>query len=95
MIITSEDGLAYSMGILKSMDNGLVLVDEELNVPESKATIVKFPFRKDAGNKTAALFSLLFYLKKADVFPVDALFDILENSKFTSKIDLRKLIAEV
>ena len=83
------------MGILKNMDKGLVLVDEELNVPESKATVVRFPFRKDAGNKTAALFSLLFYLKRADVFPVDALFDILENSKFTSKIDLRKLIAEV
>ncbi len=95
MMITSDDGLAYSMGILKNMDKGLVIVDEELNVPESKATVVRFPFRMNAGNKTAALFSLLFYLKKADVFPVDALFDVLENSKFTSKIDLRKLIAEV
>ena len=95
MIITSDDGLAYSIGTLNNMDSGLLIIDEELSVPETKVSVMRFPFRKNAGNKTAALFALLYYLKHTDIFPIEALFDILENSKFTSKIDLRKLITEV
>ncbi len=95
MIITSEDGLAYSQSTLKNMDKGLLIIDEELNLPETNINILRFPFRKNAGNKTAALFALLYYLKHTDTFPTEALFDVLENSKFTSKIDLRKLITEV
>jgi pyruvate/2-oxoacid:ferredoxin oxidoreductase beta subunit len=95
MIITSEDGLAYSRGALNNMDMGLLIIDEELDVPNTSVEVHRFPFRKMAGNKTAALFSLLYYLKKKETFPVEALFDILENSKFISKIDLRKLTADV
>jgi pyruvate/2-oxoacid:ferredoxin oxidoreductase beta subunit len=95
MIITSEDGLSYSLSTLKNMEKGLLLIDEELMTPDTHIEVLKFPFRKSAGAKTAALFSLMVYLKKSGIFPVEALFDILENSKFTSKVDLRKLISEV
>jgi Pyruvate/2-oxoacid:ferredoxin oxidoreductase gamma subunit len=95
LIITSADGLGYAMSLLKNMDHGLLLADEELSIPETKAQVVKYPFRKAAGSKTAALFGLMVYLKKTGAFPVEALFDILENSKFTSKVDLKQLLAAI
>lgn len=95
LIITSQDGLDFSLGTLKGMDKGLLLIEEELNCPETGIMVVNYPFRKLAGAKTAALFALMVYLKKTGVIPVEALFEILENSKFTSKVDLKNLIESI
>jgi Pyruvate/2-oxoacid:ferredoxin oxidoreductase gamma subunit len=71
LIITSEDGLAYARTALGLMQEGLVFIDESLPVPETKATLVRHPFRDMAGSRNAALYCLLIMLKQTGYFPAD------------------------
>ena len=90
MIITSADGLEYSKAALKRMDQGIVFADSSLPDVETKARLIKYPFREKATSRNAALYSLLFYLYQTDDFPFDAFFDIISNSKLSQKLDLSK-----
>ncbi|MFH0760356.1 MAG: thiamine pyrophosphate-dependent enzyme [Bacteroidota bacterium] len=73
LIITSEDGLAYARTALGNMQKGLVFIDESLPVPDTKATLIRQPFRETAGSRNAALFSLLYMLKETGFFPAEGL----------------------
>lgn len=95
MIITSEDGVEYSTPTLSNMKDGVVYLDAELNLPETKLEVVKQEFRKTAGAKNAALLSLLYFAHREKLFPIEALLDILKNSKVSANTDWEKLISSL
>jgi len=68
LIITSEDGLAYARTALDNMQTGLVFIDESLPVPDTKATLIRQPFRETAGAKEAAKYSLTYMLQREGYF---------------------------
>ena len=91
MIITSADGLEFSLPTLRNMEDGLVIIDESLPLPETKVTVLKHPFREKSSARHAAVYSLLYYLNHTSVFPMDALMDIVKTSKISERIDFSKL----
>ena len=95
MIITSADGLDFSMATLANMDHGILFVDESLAVPETRAKVVRHPFRSKATARNAALYSLLFYLSYTGAFPVQALLDIINSSKISERFDFGKLFEKI
>ncbi len=92
IIITSQDGLEYTSATLKNMKKGLLIIDSSLSLPDTGIKVLKHNFREIAGSRSAAIYSLLFYLYHAKVFPMEAIAETLENSKFSGKLDSRKLI---
>ncbi|MFA4852502.1 MAG: hypothetical protein WC868_12005, partial [Bacteroidales bacterium] len=95
MIITSADGLDFSMATLANMDHGILFVDESLSVPETRVRVVRHPFRSNATVRNAALYSLLFYLNYTGAFPVQALLDIINYSKISERFDFGKLFEKI
>lgn len=73
VVIVSEDGLAYVRERVRNMSAGTVVADESLELPPTKARVVRCPFRKVAGGRSAALLALAFLLETASVLPVAAL----------------------
>lgn len=87
-IITSRDGLGHSLNRIQRMDeNGLLLIDESLEVPETRARVIRHPFRKEAGARAAALRALAFYNARVEqIIPMEALIHTLRNSKLAGKV---------
>ncbi len=88
VIVTSTDGLGHSLSRIQRMEeDGLLLIDDSLDVPETRAKVVRHPFRKEAGARAAALRALAFYNARIEqLFPPDALLHALRNSKLAGKV---------
>lgn len=91
VIITSTDGLEYTAGLIKKMNHGVVYLDESLPTPETKATVVRIDYRKTAGARNAAIYSLLGLAKREKLFPTEAMLDILNQGKLSGKADWNKM----
>ena len=87
LIITSQDGLDYSRSTLDNMKTGLIILDASLPSPDTSLKILRHDFRKIAGAKNAALYSLLYFIGNEKIFPVEAMVNILKESKLAAKID--------
>ncbi len=87
MIITSADGLDFSMTTLSNKDHGELYIDESLAVPETGVKILRHPFREKGTARYAALYSLMFYLSHSQVFSVKALLDQVKSSKISERFD--------
>ncbi len=87
-IITSIDGLGHSMSRIKRMsEDDILLIDESLDVPETRARVIRHPFRKETGGRTAALRALAFYNSKIErLIPDEALLEVLRKSKLAGKV---------
>lgn len=93
IFITSRDGLDYAKNTIKDMaENSYIYIDESLDVPETKARIVKHDFRSKAGGKYASVYALLLYLNSSEIFPKEALYDIFSQTMVSSKVDISRLL---
>ncbi|MDX9695449.1 MAG: thiamine pyrophosphate-dependent enzyme [Bacteroidales bacterium] len=91
-IITSQDGLEYSLATLKKMTEGLILIDESLATPETKAKVIRVPFREKVGARNSSMFSIFWYLNHSNIFPLDALKDVFMNNKISEKVKIESLL---
>jgi hypothetical protein len=73
-------------------ENSIIYIDESLNVPETKAQIIKQDFRTKAGGKYASIYALLLYLNTSEIFPKEALYDIFSQTMVSSKVDITTLL---
>ncbi len=87
-IITSVDGLGHSLSRIQKMtEDGILIIDDSLDVPETRAKVIRHPFRKETGGRTAALRALAFYNSKVErLFPEEALLQTLRKSKLAGKV---------
>jgi hypothetical protein len=92
LIITSTDGLEYATPALNKMISGLILIDDSLEIPESKANIIKVPFRRNAGARNSAMYSVFWYLNHSNIFPMDALKDVFLSNKISEKVKIESLV---
>lgn len=91
MLITSADGLDFSLATLANMDHGKLFIDDGLAVPDTNAMVVQHPFRSITNARSAALYSLMYYLSHSAPFPVQALLDLVKNDKVSERLDFGKL----
>jgi len=95
VIVTSTDGLDYAKGLIKKMSHGIVYIEESLPDIESNTEVVRFDFRKKAGSRNAAIYSLLCLAKSENLIPVEAMLDILNQGKLSGKADWNQMVNEV
>lgn len=93
MIITSQDGLDHSLSTIKNMQEGFIFLDESLPIPNTTIPVIRLGFRKLAGNKNAAIFSLLYLAIHQRLFPAEAMLQMLGQSKLAGKADWNALVA--
>lgn len=94
VVITSQDGLDFAKKVIAGMDQGTVIADESLGEVDTPARTVRFDFRKKAGARNAAAYSLLYLAKTEKLFPAEAMVDFLGQSKISGKADWAKMAAE-
>ncbi|MBU2649462.1 MAG: 2-oxoacid:acceptor oxidoreductase family protein [Bacteroidetes bacterium] len=94
VVITSQEGLDYSKALIRRMDHGTVFIDESLPETETRAHTVRVDFRKKAGARNAAIYSLLYLAQSEKLFPVNAMLDFLKEGKMSGKADWGKMVGE-
>ena len=76
IIVVSEDGM-HELIQQKRFEHltsfSLVLMDDSLPKPKTKADCIAAPFRKEFGPKKAAVKALEMYLRRSGIIPVEAL----------------------
>ncbi|MBA4321932.1 MAG: hypothetical protein C0408_03870 [Odoribacter sp.] len=92
LIITSKDGLLYSMATAGRMKKGKIIIDDQLDAPETGAEIIKAPFRSRAGGRNSTLYSIFWFLQTSNVIPVEAMKEVFLENKISEKIPLEKLL---
>jgi len=88
VIIVSEEGLEHSRATVEQMKDGLLVIDDSIDIPITGAEVLKSDFLARAGSRSAALSALFFYLRDHPVIPVDALMSTLKGSRISDKVDL-------
>lgn len=94
VIVTSIDGLAYSRTKIEQMKKGILLIDIALAPPFTQANIEKHDFRNRAGARNSALYSLLYFLSIANIFPYKALIDVISKHEISKKVNLEMLLKQ-
>lgn len=74
------------------MQEGFIFLDESLPVPNTTVPVIRLGFRKLAGNKNAAIFSLLYLAIHQKLFPAEAMLQMLSQSKLAGKADWNALV---
>lgn len=103
LIIIAPEGLAKVKKMIPSMsENSTILVDEQLAslLPETKAKIETYPFRRTANaidRFSITILSLATFLARTNLFPVEALKRavILTQKKAIAEINLKAVNAGV
>ncbi len=92
LIVSSEDGLGYAKKTISSMpETSFIYAHTELEMPATKAQIVKMDFRTNVLARNISMYSLYCMLKDQVFIPAEALVDTVENSKLGEKTDVKKL----
>ena len=92
LIITSDDGLSYSKATAAKMKTGKILIDDQLEIPETGAEIIKVPFRSKAGERNSSLYSIFWLLNTNKLIPVDAMKEVFLENKVSEKVSLEKMM---
>jgi len=92
LIIVSKDGLGFSGPAAARMTGGLILIDSSLPVPQTGAIVNQMDFRNHSGARNASFFAMFCYLQQTGIFPVEALKQVIDESKLGTKIDTVKFI---
>jgi 2-oxoglutarate ferredoxin oxidoreductase subunit beta len=87
-VVTSPDGLKYFRKRLEAMNSGYVLMDDQLEIPNTKACVMQGNFRQLAGAKDSILLALLVMLFHTPIFPAEAFIRSLSQNKIGGKIDI-------
>ncbi|MCX7682305.1 MAG: hypothetical protein N2508_10175, partial [Anaerolineae bacterium] len=80
VVITSADGLEHNREWIRRMEKGTLWLDESLPVPETGAEVRVRDFRARAGERNAALYALLTFVRETGVIPVEALAGAAQES---------------
>lgn len=92
LLVSSEDGLNYAKKTIVSMpETSVIYVHSELEIPATKAQVVKMDFRTDVLARNISMYSLYCMLKHQPFVPAEALISTVENSKLSEKTDISKL----
>jgi 2-oxoglutarate/2-oxoacid ferredoxin oxidoreductase subunit beta len=89
-IITSSDGLAHSKKRILNMKKGLLIIDQGLEVPATKAEILQFDFRQ-IGARTACLLAIFAWVKITGILHVNAMEKAIEKSGMGDKLPMEKI----
>ncbi|PKL81799.1 MAG: hypothetical protein CVV24_13400 [Ignavibacteriae bacterium HGW-Ignavibacteriae-3] len=92
IIVTSQEGLDYSSSSIKNLKGGTIICDSSLSLPETSSKIIKHDFRNKISGKGASLYSLFYYVNYSKIFPIEALIESFKGEKYSSKIDISKLL---
>lgn len=82
VIVVSSDGLRelHDKRVFDRLTaDSLLIIDRELEVPQTAARVHEYPFRKEFGGKKAALNALEYYLAVSNVFPREAIRSRMES----------------
>ena len=88
MIITSADGLDYGRAAAKRMKKGILLLDESLELKDTGAKIIKFPFREKVGGRNSSFMSIFYFIHHSGILPIDMLASTFIESKISKKIQV-------
>lgn len=80
VVITSENGLAFSLERVETMKRGTVWVDKSLETPKTGVEVRECDFRAQAGPKNATIVGLLTFVQDTDVIPPAALVAAIRES---------------
>lgn len=100
-IVLSEDGLKHSATRIQNLSESCILyADDTLNIPETKAQIRRFPFRKTAlqtSRLSGAYVALGAMLTQTGMFPIEAFESAItkEQREDLARLSLMALIAGV
>ena len=90
-VISSLDGLKYFSKSLEKMNSGNVIIDDQLEIPLTKAEVMQGSFRTLAGAKDSILLALLVMLYRSRIFDPQAFIDTLKQDPVGVKIDIPTL----
>ena len=82
VLVASDDGareLVCNSMFARLTEDCLVLADSNVLIPEVPCTVQRFPFRKVAGDKNAALAAVAQWLDMTGALPLEALWAALES----------------
>jgi 2-oxoglutarate ferredoxin oxidoreductase subunit beta len=94
-LITSADGLQHNLKRIKAMRTGILFIDASLDPPASAAKIISGDFRRPAGERNAAILTLLAWVKQSGIISIQCLLDTIECSPLAKHIKIEKLLSFV
>lgn len=86
MLITSADGLDYSMPKIKNSPNSVILLDSSLPQPDTKAKIIQKDLRSKVGARNAAMLSVFTLIKKFGILSEESLLTAYSRNKLSAKV---------
>jgi 2-oxoglutarate ferredoxin oxidoreductase subunit beta len=89
--ISSPDGLKYFRNRLETMNSGNVIIDDQLEIPDTRAPVMQGSFRTLAGAKNSILMALLVMLYRSRIFDPQAFIETLKHDPVGVKIDIPTL----
>ncbi len=95
VIVTSQDGLDFSKKNIKELnENAWLLIDQLLEIPETKANVKKVDFR-GKGAKNAVIASLFSFAKISKVIDTSTLKQILSEMEMLEKFPIEDVEKEL
>lgn len=95
VIVTSESGLVFARKRISGLKKGkLLMIDSSLEIPDTKARIIRIPFREQASGRNAMMFALFNYLRENEFMPMEALLEVFNSSKLSGNKKLKMLIED-
>jgi 2-oxoglutarate ferredoxin oxidoreductase subunit beta len=92
LIITSADGLSYSKAAALKMKKGKILIDDQLEAPETGASVIRVPFRSRAGGRNCSLYSLFWLLNTSNILPVEAMKQVFLENRIPETVPVEKMM---
>jgi pyruvate/2-oxoacid:ferredoxin oxidoreductase beta subunit len=87
MLITSADGLDYAKQHLAQADEtAVVIVDQSLNLPATRAKLAVLPLRASAGVRNAAMMSVFRWSALSKLLDEQSLIDEYNRGKLAAKV---------
>jgi 2-oxoglutarate ferredoxin oxidoreductase subunit beta len=95
IIVTSEDGLKFAQNLIdNAIEDTLLIIDNTLEKPVTKARMVRHHFREHFGGRNAILTALYEYVRQSEIIPMEALHKQFMASHMASNEKLVLLIEE-
>jgi 2-oxoglutarate/2-oxoacid ferredoxin oxidoreductase subunit beta len=93
-IICSKDGLDFgNSASMKMSEKGHLYIDSELEKPQTNAKITDHNFREKLGGRNSALMGVFYYVNDSKVIPLDALIDVYNANKISTKLSVDSFLS--
>ncbi|MBK9291278.1 MAG: 2-oxoacid:acceptor oxidoreductase family protein [Bacteroidetes bacterium] len=93
LLITSADGLDYAKPYLaRATEKAVVLLDESLPLPETRAKVLPMPLRNSAGVRNAAMMSIFRWAKLTGMLHLQSLIEEYQRGKLASKVPVETFV---